>query len=136
LAETLEAVAFALGGQAGFRLAQRLKMPCSDDTLLRMIRKGPVPPAEPARVIGVDDWAKQRGQVYGTLIDDLERRRTIDLLEDRQAETLMAWLRQQTSVQVMARDRSGVFRTLRAHGSHSIRTRSKSSLAWPYIRRL
>ena len=110
LAETLEAVAFALGGQAGSRLAQRLKMPCSADTLLRMIRKAPAPPAESARVIGVDDWAKQRGQVYGTLIVDLERRRTIDLLEDRQAETLMAWLRQQPGVQVMARDRSAEYR--------------------------
>jgi transposase len=110
LAAALEAVAFAQGGQAGSRLAQRLKMPCSGDTLLRMIRKAPVPLAEPARVIGVDDWAKQRGQVYGTLIVDLERRRTIDLLEDRQAETLMAWLRQQPSVQVMARDRSAEYR--------------------------
>ncbi len=110
LAAALEAVAFAVGGQAGSRLALRLQMPCSGDTLLRMIRKAPAPPAAPPRVIGVDDWAKQRGQVYDTLIVDLERRRTIDLLEDRQAETLMAWLRQQPSVQVMARDRSAEYR--------------------------
>jgi hypothetical protein len=110
LAAALEAVAFALGGQAGSRLALRLQMPCSGDTLLRMIRKAPAPSVEPPHVISVDDWAKQRGQVYGTLIVDLERRRTIELLEDRQAETLMAWLRQQPGVQVMARDRSAEYR--------------------------
>jgi hypothetical protein len=89
LAAALEAAAFALGGQAGSRLALRLRMPCSGDTLLRMLQKAPAPPDEPPRVVGVDDWAKQRGQVYGTLVLDLERRRTIELLEDRQAETLM-----------------------------------------------
>jgi transposase len=110
LAAALESLAFALGGEAGSRQAHRLHMPCSGQTLLRLIRRAPTPPAEPPRVIGVDDWAKQRGQVYGTLIVDLERRRTIDLLEDRQAETLAAWLRQQPSVQVMARDRSAEYR--------------------------
>jgi transposase len=93
LTTALEAVAYALGGQGGTRLAQRLQMPCSADTLLRLIRKAPSPHVDTPRVIGVDDWAKQRGQVYGTIIVDLERRRTIDLLRDRQAETLIAWLR-------------------------------------------
>jgi transposase len=110
LTAALEALAFALGGQAGSRQAHRLHMPCSGQTLLRLIRRAPAPPAEPPRVIGVDDWAKQRGQVYGTIIVDLERRRTVDLLGDRQADTLAAWLRQQPSVQVMARDRSAEYR--------------------------
>ncbi len=109
LAAALEALACALGGEAGSRQAHRLHMPCSCQTLLRLIRRAPAPPVEPPRVIGVDDWAKQRGQVYGTLIVDLERRRPLDLLEDRQAETLAAWLRQQPSVQVMARDRSAEY---------------------------
>src|SRR5688572_13001048 len=90
LAAALEALAFALGGEAGSRQAYRLHMPCSGQTLLRLIRRAPAPLVEPPRVIGVDDWAQQRGQVYGTLIVDLERRRPIELLEDRQAETLMA----------------------------------------------
>jgi transposase len=85
-------------------------MPCSGQTLLRLIRRAPAPPAESPRVFGVDDWAKRRGQVYGPIIVDLERRRTIDLLEDRQAATLAAWLRQQPNVQVMVRDRSAEYR--------------------------
>ena len=86
-------------------LAQALNIPCSGDILLRLIRQAPRRPLEPPRLIGVDDWALHRGQVYGTIRVDLERHRTIDLLEDRQAQTLATWLRQHPSVQVLAGDR-------------------------------
>ena len=100
------AIAFALGGQAGSRLACKLRMPISGDTLLRMIRSKPVPsPLEP-EVIGVDDWAQRRGRVYGTIIVDLEQHRVIDLLTDRTAETLAQWLRNHPGVKTVARDRS------------------------------
>lgn len=35
------------------------------------------------RVIGIDDWAWRKGQRYGTIICDLERRQVIDLLPTR-----------------------------------------------------
>lgn len=37
---------------------------------------------------------------------DLERRRPIDLLPDRSAETWAAWLRREPQIQLVARDRS------------------------------
>jgi transposase len=99
-------IAFALGGQAGSRLASKLHMPISGDTLLRIIRKtSRQGPAEP-EVIGVDDWAKRRGRVYGTILVDLEHHRVIDLLPDRTAETLAQWLRNHRGVRIVARDRS------------------------------
>lgn len=98
------AIAFALGGEAGSRLAGKLQMPISGDTLLRRIRKTRIPlPVEPT-VIGVDDWAQCRGWVYGTIIVDtlqcrcLERHRVIDLLTDRSAETLAQWVCQEYCV--------------------------------------
>ncbi|SLN71777.1 Transposase [Roseivivax jejudonensis] len=58
-------------------------------------------------MIGIDDWAWRRGQRYGTLICDLERRQVIDLLPDREPATVEAWLRAQPQIEVVARDRNG-----------------------------
>jgi hypothetical protein len=83
-------------------------MPVSGDTLLRLIRAVPVEPAPPARVIGIDDWAWRRSRRYGTLIVDLERaNHPIDLLPDRTAETVAAWLEAHPGVEIVARDRAG-----------------------------
>ncbi len=43
-------------------------------------------------IIGIDDWAWRRNHCYGTLICDLERRKTIALLPDREPATAEAWL--------------------------------------------
>jgi transposase len=102
----LSAVAFALGGEAGSRLATKLALPISGDTLLRMIRKTPEPTPEMPSILGVDDWAQLRGRVYGTILVDLQRCRVVDLLEDRTAETLAQWLKAHLSVRTVARDRS------------------------------
>ena len=105
----LEAVALAVGGQAGHELAMKLKMSASRDTLLRIIRRMPDAPMEELKVIGVDDWAKQRGRVYGTILVDLERHRAVDLLPDRTADTLAKWLQAHTNIKTIARDRSGEY---------------------------
>ena len=62
LATALEHIAFACGGQGGARLASKLGMPASADTLLRLIRRADRVEVFTPRVLGVDDWALRRGQ--------------------------------------------------------------------------
>ena len=57
--------------------------------------------------MGIDDWAWRRNQHYGTIICDLERRKTIALLPDREPGTAEAWLCGQPQISVVARYRGG-----------------------------
>ena len=105
-AEAQGRAGIALGGEAGARLLGHLAMPTSADTVLRLIRRLPLPEAEAPRVVAVDDWAMRKGRSYGTVVVDLERRRVVDLLADRTSATVAEWLRQRPGVEVIARDRS------------------------------
>lgn len=120
LSTALDAISLALGGEAGARLAGRLGMTVSADTLLRRLLAGtPAAPTVAPRVLAVDDWAWRKGQVYGTILMDLEARCPVDLLPDRTADTLARWLLQHPGVEIVARDRSTEYsRAIREAAPH------------------
>src|SRR4051794_25116597 len=81
-------------------------MPTSGDTVLRLVRRFPLPRRPAPHGLGVDDWARRKGQTYGTILVDLERHRVADLLPDRSAPTLADLLRRHRGIRAVARDRS------------------------------
>ena len=101
-------IGMALGGEPGARLSQRLAMPISGDTVLRLIRRRktglPPPP-----VVGIDNSAWRRGHSYGTIVCNLEQRCVLDLLPGRAAGPVRDWLATHRSVIIISRDRSSPY---------------------------
>ena len=77
----------------------------SNDTLLRVVRRRTRPRMEPLIVAGIDDWAFRKNHRYGTIMCDLERRRIVTLLPDREIATVRAWFSDHPEIRVESRDR-------------------------------
>jgi transposase len=77
---------------------------------LRHLPRGQSLPDHSApRVVGLDEWASKKGLYYGMIAVDLERRTVIDVLPDRSAVSTARWLAGRPSIELIARDRDGLY---------------------------
>jgi transposase len=123
VAELVHLFGHSAGGKPGERLMKRLGAPVSDDTILRHLKRR-VAAREaktPIRVAGIDDWSWRKGSTYGAIVVDLERREVVDVLPDRSAAATANWLKERPEVEIVSRDRCGLFAQAAREGAPQAR---------------
>ena len=103
-----------------------MKLSTSPDTLLRLIHTVQEASHATPRVLGVDDFAFRRRRTYGTILIDLEKRLPVDLLPDREAETLAKWLIEHPGVELVSWDRGGDYARVSQAGRSQCEADSRS----------
>lgn len=123
VAEIVGLLGHSTGGRPGERLMGRLGMPVSDDTILRQLKRDAAVAhcSSTIRVVGIDDWSWRRSWRYGTMIVDLERRSVVDILEDRSVASAAQWLERHPSVEIVSRDRCGLYAQAAREGAPQAR---------------
>lgn len=81
----------------------------SADTVDNILKNVNIKDNPDVEMIGIDDVAIRKGISYATAIYDLETHHLIALLNGREKEDIIPWLKEQPKIMVVARDRASAY---------------------------
>jgi len=117
LIKALQSTGVLTNGADAAQIASSFGVPTTAKTIIRRVLQLPLPSEGEVAKVGRDEWAWKKGHHYGTILVDLEKRRIVQLLADRSAETSTAWLRTHPEIDLVSRDRGKIFRDAATQGA-------------------
>ena len=115
--QQITSIGLATCGKGGAKLAARLGMQTTRQTILRRIMDLPDLPPGSILYLGRDAFSFRRGYRFGTILVNLENRRVVDLLPDREADSSVDWMRQHPDLMAVSRDRGGEYASAAREGA-------------------
>ena len=113
-----EKTSVSIGASPASSLIPNFELKASSSTMLRRAHQATTTNTlGTLKIIGIDDFAFQKGHTYGTIIVDHEQGSVVDLLPDRTAKTLVTWLKAHPEIEIITRDRSHEYSKACAEGA-------------------
>jgi transposase len=113
-----EKTSLSIGASPASSLIPNFELKASSSTMLRRAHQATTTNTlGTLKIIGIDDFAFQKGHTYGTIIVDHEQGSVVDLLPDRSAKTLVTWLKAHPEIEIITRDRSHEYSKACAEGA-------------------
>ena len=117
LIKALQSTGVITNGADAAQIASSFGVPTTAKTIIRRVLQLPLPGEGEVAKVGIDEWAWKKGQRYGTILVDLQKRRIVQLLVERSVETSKAWLRKHPEIDLISRDRGKLFREAATDGA-------------------
>ncbi len=105
----IQAICAAFNANGGSRLGEQLGIHLSRMTFLHSLLLLPTPPFGNVKAVGINDFAWKRGKRYGTVSIDIETHHVLDLLPNREAQSVKQWLVAHPEIEIVSRDRGGTY---------------------------
>ncbi len=117
LIKALQSTGVITNGADATQIASSFSVPTTAKTIIRRVLHLPLPSEGSVQKVGIDEWAWKKGQHYGTILVDREKRRVVPWLADRSVEPSQAWLRKHAEMDLVSRDRGKICREAATEGA-------------------